>query len=74
MGAGEEFAVYNLFLPKITMATDLANSASRIDGVTSARVELVDEHADLTSRLWSYFENRRLGGLPTDPSYQEIAL
>jgi hypothetical protein len=73
MGAGD-FTVYNLVLPKATMATDLANSVSRIDGVGAARVELVDEHADLTSKLWNYFENRRLGVSPVQRRYQEITL
>ena len=74
LGAGEDFAVYNLFLPNVTMAADLANSVSRLGGVTSARVELVDEHCDVTSRLWSYFENLRRAGSRNDERYEEITL
>jgi len=74
MGAGEDFSVYNLILPKAIMATDLANSVCRIDGVASARTELVDEHVDLTSKLWSYFENLRMDRVPEVPHYQEITL
>jgi DNA-binding Lrp family transcriptional regulator len=57
-GIGEKFTVYNLVLPKVGIASDLASSAMRIEGVESARIELVDEHIDLTSRLGIYVKKR----------------
>ena len=59
-GIGEKFTVYNLVLPKVSMAPDLASSASRIEGIESARIELVDEHIDLTRRLGTYLKKRRV--------------
>jgi hypothetical protein len=58
-GVGEKFVVYNLVLPKMGMATDLANSVGRIEGIELARAELVDEHIDLTKGLENYAAKRR---------------
>ncbi|MGI0079523.1 MAG: hypothetical protein ACRECH_07855 [Nitrososphaerales archaeon] len=51
VGVGEDYIVYNLIVPGIQIASDLANSVGRIEGVRMARAELVEEHIDLTRSL-----------------------
>jgi DNA-binding Lrp family transcriptional regulator len=50
-GPGEDFAVYNLVVPRMSAASDLARRIKEIDGVRSVRAELVDQHIDLTQNL-----------------------
>ena len=50
-GTSEDLAVYNLIVPSMQIASDLAPIARRIDGVKMVRAELVAEHIDLTVSL-----------------------
>jgi DNA-binding Lrp family transcriptional regulator len=53
IGYGDVYVVYNLVVPKMSMATELALAIKRIEGVKDVRAELVDEHIDITNSLRS---------------------
>ena len=63
-GIGREYVVYNLILPSVAIATELASTISGIEGVTTVRAELVDEHIDLTRNLMGYVKNKMMLSKP----------
>jgi DNA-binding Lrp family transcriptional regulator len=50
-GPAEDYMVYNLVVPNLHTASELANLVRKIGGVRTTRIELVDEHIDLTEGL-----------------------
>jgi len=56
IGDGTDYVVYNLILPSVTTANELASSFRNLKGVRMVRTELVEEHIDLTSNLRSYLK------------------
>jgi DNA-binding Lrp family transcriptional regulator len=67
IGPGVEYIVFNLVTPKISLATELAESARQVNGVKFARAELVDEHIDLTGSFAANHIRRRLAGTSRAP-------
>jgi DNA-binding Lrp family transcriptional regulator len=63
-GVWADFGLYSLILPKVSEATQLEEAASRIPGVGTARVEIVEEHIDQVEVLRP-FVDRQWGSPPT---------
>jgi hypothetical protein len=63
-GIGREYVVYNLILPSVAIASELASTISGLEGVAMVRVELVDEHIDLTRNLMGYVKNKMVLSKP----------
>jgi hypothetical protein len=55
---GREYVVYNLILPSVAIASELASTISGLEEVAMVRVELVDEHIDLTRNLMGYVKTK----------------
>ena len=56
MGMWSDLELYSLILPRFSLANELADEIARVPGVVHARVELVDEHIDLTRNLRRFLE------------------
>jgi DNA-binding Lrp family transcriptional regulator len=56
VGAWETFNIYRLFLPRVSLLTDMAQEVGRIPGVLFARAELVDGLEDHLDKIGRYAE------------------
>lgn len=66
-GTWEEFEVYRLILPSLSMATRLSDSLSRTPGTQLCRMELVDELSDHFEALLPYVARARRALAPSPP-------
>jgi len=66
-GVWSDFGLYSLLLPKVSLATEIAEEAARIPGVGTSRVEIVEEHIDQVQALQRYVDRQSAGPSPTPP-------
>jgi DNA-binding Lrp family transcriptional regulator len=57
-GVWVDFGMYSLILPKVSAATEIAEEVSRLPGVGTSRVEIVEEHIDQVHVLWKYVDRQ----------------
>jgi hypothetical protein len=61
-GVWTDLGLYSLILPKVSLATEIAEEVPRIPGVGMSRVEIVEEHIDQVQTLHAYVD-RQLAAL-----------
>ncbi|HYA70411.1 MAG TPA: AsnC family transcriptional regulator [Thermoplasmata archaeon] len=64
-GVWTDIGLYSLVLPKVSMASQIAEDVARIPGVGMSRVEIVEEHIDQVGSLRKYVDRKWAESLPT---------
>lgn len=63
VGSWESFNIYRLFLPRVSLVTDLSQQVGRMPGVVAARGEFVDDLEEHLGKFKGYAE-RALASVP----------
>jgi DNA-binding Lrp family transcriptional regulator len=57
-GVWADFGLYSLLLPRVSTMTEIADRVPHIRGVSTSRIELVDEHIDRVDALQEYVDRQ----------------